>query len=520
MNKRITTSIMMPLGGSAFFLVLLFLFVQLMPRVLGQRELSNKSSDAELPSRTQASSSSPLVLCTGNTIQYITGNSNYMIGQIGGSIVPVVTLDSGNHCDDCDTFIPLPFTYRLYRAIASGVYVNSNGRLDFVTPNEPGGHINTCLPALPNQGPYYLTIFAYWDDLRTDSFLSGCSNYASGCGIFTSVSGLAPNRIFHIEFRTVYFLNNAQIAHFEVRLYEGQNRFDVIYGTVGRGNSSATAGVQRDEINFTQYFCNGSGSAATGGQRYVLSPASTDFNQNGKPDYVLSNGGTHQTAVWYMNNNVFAGGAFGPTLPAGWNVIDVADFNSDGNLDYALFNPGTHQTAIWYLSGVTLVGGAFGPTLPSAWALVAVGDFNGDCKPDYVLYNASTRQTTVWYMHNNVFAGGAFGPTLPGVWRLVGVTDFNGDGKLDYLLFNASTRQSAIWYLKSGVTFLDGSFGPTIASGYQLTGAADFNGDGKPDYLLYNASTRQTAIWYLNNNIFLSGAFGPTLPASWSLVAP
>jgi hypothetical protein len=244
-------------------------------------------------------------------------------------------------------------------------------------------------------------------------------------------------------------------------------------------------------------------------------PIAADLNNDGKPDYLLYNAGTRQTAVWYMHNNVFAGGAYGPTLPAGWNVIDAADFNRDGNRDYALFNPSTRQTAIWYLSGVTFIGGAYGPTLPSAWALVAVGDFNGDGKPDYVLYNASTRQTAVWYMNNAAFAGGAFGPTLPGVWRLAGVADFNRDGKLDYLLFNASTRQSAIWYL-SGVALVGGVFGPTIASGYQLTGAADFNGDGKPDYLLYNPSTRQTAIWYLNNYIFTGGAYGPSLPPAWN----
>ena len=68
--------------------------------------------------------------------------------------------------------------------------------------------------------------------------------------------------------------------------------------------------------------------------------------------------------------------------------------------------------------------------------------------------------------------------------------------------------------------FVSGALGPTIASAYVLSGVADFDGDGKPDYLLYNAGTRQTAIWYLNNNIFLRGAFGPTLPAGWSLVAP
>ena len=65
-----------------------------------------------------------------------------------------------------------------------------------------------------------------------------------------------------------------------------------------------------------------------------------------------------------MHNNVFAGSALGPTLPAGWNVIDVADFNRDGNNDYALFNSSTRQTAIWYLSGVTRIGSALRPDNP------------------------------------------------------------------------------------------------------------------------------------------------------------
>ena len=253
--------------------------------------------------------------------------------------------------------------------------------------------------------------------------------------------------------------------------------------------------------------------------KIVASAVRSDFNGDGKPDYVLYNASTRRTAVWYLNNNVFLGSAYGPTLPAGWTLVDAADFNRNGETDYALFNPSTRQTAIWYLSGVAFRGGAFGPTLPSGWALVAVGDFDGDCSPDYVLYNASTGQTAVWYLNDSVFAGGDFGPALPGVWRVVGAADFNGDGKLDYLLFNGGTRQSAIWYL-SGVTFAGGAFGPTIAGGYQLTGAADFNGDGSPDYVLYNPSTQRTAIWYMNNNVLLSGSFGPTLPGAWNLVAP
>jgi N-acetylneuraminic acid mutarotase len=251
----------------------------------------------------------------------------------------------------------------------------------------------------------------------------------------------------------------------------------------------------------------------------IPTPNPFDFNGDGKTDYVLQNVSTHQTALWYLNNNTFLGAAYGPTIPAGWSLVDVADFNGGGKPDYTLFNLTTRQTAIWYMNNNAFIGGAYGPTLPSGWSLAATGYFNNDSKPDYVLYNASTRQTAIWYLNNNVFAGGVVGPTLPAGWRLVGVADFNHDGHTDYALFNSDTTQTAIWYL-SGPTFLRAAYGPSVPSGWALVAMADFNGNGYPDYLLYKASTRQTAIWYLNNNAFVSAAYGPTLPAGWSLVAP
>jgi len=244
-----------------------------------------------------------------------------------------------------------------------------------------------------------------------------------------------------------------------------------------------------------------------------------DFNGDGKPDYLLYNVSTRQTAVWYLNNNAFVAGAYAPTLPAGWRVVGVADFNGDSQPDYLLFNASTRQTAIWYLSGATLIGGAYGPSLPSGWELVTVSDFNADNKPDYLLYNAGTRQTAIWYLNNNMLTSGAFAPTLPANWRVVGVADFNRDGEADYLLCNASTRQTAIWYL-SGPTLIGSAYGPMIASGYTLIGAADFNADGKPDYLLYRPSVQGTTLWYLDKNVFTGSVNGPTLPAGWSLTQP
>jgi hypothetical protein len=146
----------------------------------------------------------------------------------------------------------------------------------------------------------------------------------------------------------------------------------------------------------------------------------TDVNGDGKPDFVLFNSSTRQTAIWYLNNDVLIGHAFGPTLWFGWSLVGVADFNGDGKPDYLLYNPTTGQTAIWYLNSDVLIGHAFGPTLWFGWSLVGVADFNGDGKPDYLLNNPTTRETVIWYLNNDVLIGHAFGPTLWFGWSLVG----------------------------------------------------------------------------------------------------
>ena len=245
----------------------------------------------------------------------------------------------------------------------------------------------------------------------------------------------------------------------------------------------------------------------------------TDFNGDARPDLLLFNAGTRQTAVWYMNNNVRIGNANGPTLPAGWSLASVEDFNRDDHPDYLLFNSASRATWIWYMNNNVRIGNAFGPTLPAGWTVVALGDFNSDGYPDYLLFNANTGGTVVWYMRNNVRIGAATGPTLPAGRSVAGVADFNGDTHPDFLLLNAATRGTVIWYM-SGVTRTGSRNGPTIPAGVEVAGLADFDGNGRPDYLLYNSSTRHTAIWYLNNNLLIRNAAGPTIWAGWSVVTP
>jgi alpha-galactosidase-like CBM13-containing protein/VCBS repeat protein len=246
-------------------------------------------------------------------------------------------------------------------------------------------------------------------------------------------------------------------------------------------------------------------------------PAVSDFNRDGHPDYLLFNSTSHGTVIWYMNNNVHFSGNHGPALPAGWNIAAVADFNGDDYPDYLLFNANTRRTVIFYMRNNVHIGSASGPTPPAGWTVVATADFNRDGHPDYLLFNPTSRATVIWYMNNNVRIGAAPGPTIPAGWNVVGLADFNGDAYADYLLFNATTRGTVIFYMRNNV-HIGSASGPISPAGWTVAGTADFNKDGHPDYLLFNPTSRATVIWYMNNNVRIGAAPGPTLPAGWNVV--
>jgi hypothetical protein len=95
-------------------------------------------------------------------------------------------------CDDCNVAVNLPFAYTMYdQTFSAGalIQLSSNGNIQFVSNDI--GYNNSDLPAAYglNGGAFNRTIFANWDDLRTD---------ASGFGIWYSTTGSAPNRVFNV----------------------------------------------------------------------------------------------------------------------------------------------------------------------------------------------------------------------------------------------------------------------------------------------------------------------------------
>jgi hypothetical protein len=92
------------------------------------------------------------------------------VGLVGESIVPG-TADIGNHCDDCTTTVTLPFPVQIYGlGPFATANVSSNGTVQFLGGISPSA--NSCLPSASHD----TTIFAYWDDLRTDA-QPGCSAF-------------------------------------------------------------------------------------------------------------------------------------------------------------------------------------------------------------------------------------------------------------------------------------------------------------------------------------------------------
>ena len=172
--------------------------------------------------------------------------------------------DIGSHCDDCDTPVTLPFPVQLYdQSFATTVQAGSNGHLTFGVDNATFGI--TCSP-FGVAGTTYADA-PYWTDQRTDT-TGGCASFPGGtCGIFTTTTGSAPNRIFYIEWRTVYFGSNTDTLNYEVALHEDCNPpFEFIYNTINpasTGNDSElVVGVKKDDSIFNQFGCDTTGGTS------------------------------------------------------------------------------------------------------------------------------------------------------------------------------------------------------------------------------------------------------------------
>ncbi|MEO8285074.1 MAG: S-layer homology domain-containing protein [Chloroflexota bacterium] len=174
----------------------------------------------------------------------------YQVMTSTGASLIGATNDIGNHCDDCLTQVDLPFPVNVYGTTYNTAGVGSNGMLNFGSTNA-NIYTDNCLPVQSNPPPFVDTLFAYYDDLRTDVL-------TSTHGIYSATLGTTPNRQYVLRWHTTYYFSDTVSTNFEVVLTENSPVLSVIYGdnsTEAEGANPA-AGIQHSLTDYTSYICN------------------------------------------------------------------------------------------------------------------------------------------------------------------------------------------------------------------------------------------------------------------------
>jgi len=192
--------------------------------------------------------------CLTNYTVYVDSNA---------TVEPATSFVPESNCDDCVSVVSLPFPFRFYDLTFTLAYLSSNGSMQFVSKDSAPD--NACLPTTN----FNYAIIPHWDD----QLLTG-----PGQGIYTTVAGSAPYRVFIVEWKGTY-ADGGGYLDYEVRLYENSpsGLIHVIYGSLPEGGSGATVGLQRDSGSlYTQYECNSAVIAP--GQRLTFIVSSSNCN--------------------------------------------------------------------------------------------------------------------------------------------------------------------------------------------------------------------------------------------------
>jgi len=423
-----------------------------------------------------------------STLNYaIPSSSVYAITQTNGAtIVPGVT-DTGNHCDDCCTTIGLPFAYPFYGQSYSNLTLSSNGNLQFTGSNSTPK--NVCLPAFGLDQ----SIFSQWQDLRTDG---------DGNGIFTSTAGAAPNRIFNIEWRAVYYSGGVSTStvNFEVCLYENQQRFDIVYGNLNGNGNSATVGVQNNTNSFTQFECS-SGVLASGLQlSFQVQPCLDGGGQcqTGLLGYWTFDEGAGATAndsSGNMNTGAILNLLANPVTWVG-GVFDGA-LHFDGQTEVVVSN----SPSLNPFSGITIFAWVNANSWGSSGHAPRILE-KGNSDNQYALLSATTGQLEFLLpgVSNGVLLANA---PSPGSWHQVAGT-FNGSSMILYIDGQIAALQPASGELAITPDLLAIGSAPSVNVSSMFSGALD-------DVRVYGRALSSSEITQLYN----TDTIGDGIPNWW-----
>jgi hypothetical protein len=176
----------------------------------------------------------------------------YTYTVLSGSPMTATDLLAGSQCSRCIVPVNLPFPFTYYGQTYNSVNIASQGNLQFTTTYTSA---SSCPFPYPLLGP---AIMPYWQDY-VNTYWPGigdpCLMYlGQACGVYTSTSGIAPDRIFNVQWLGVFAGSNHELVNFEARLHETTGIIDYTYGFgIWYG---AVIGVQNGAAQFTTYSCN------------------------------------------------------------------------------------------------------------------------------------------------------------------------------------------------------------------------------------------------------------------------
>jgi hypothetical protein len=295
-------------------------------------------------------------------------------------------------------------------------------------------------------------------------YAGDASNIAATSNVVTQTVNANPVS----NFASGHGLSNVPASQPFTADFNGDGIADVTAGGPALGGYPASVFLSDGKGNFRQTFQYPTGFVVAVG----------DFNGDGKPDLVISDGNVLR---------VFAGNGDG-TFQAPVNttvtippsnadvVATVADFNGDGKADLA----GPFGILLGNGDGTFQSKATLGPGIVR---LIVAGDFNGDGVPDLATSDGVNSRV-------NVFLGNGDGTFRPAIQTAIqtpalytftlAAADFNGDGNIDLFLDGTILAGNG-----------DGTFQPlfNFLTSYNTRAVIlDLNGDGRPDLFFADGS--------------------------------
>jgi YD repeat-containing protein len=261
-----------------------------------------------------------------------------------------------------------------------------------------------------------------------------------------------------------------------------------------------------------------------------VSPRKSDFNGDGKPDFLWRHDTTGALAVWLMDGPTMTTVA-APTpsqSPPGHEVVGTADFYADGSADIVWRNTTTGDVSIWVMSGLMqLRTETMTPQMGDPnWRAVAVADINGDNHPDLLWHHTEGWVAVSMLVGRTVVALHLLSSTpVPAGWRLAATGDLDQDGHTD-LVWHSSTNGDLVWWRLDGNVFVSSaplSPGSMPNLQWQVRGGADIDRDGMTDLLWQNTVTGEIAVWFMNGAAIRYSSLtspGQLADLAWHLVGP